>query len=290
MNKRTEFARVLLFMFLIVGLGPQRLVRADEQPAADRAVRDDSAAEALGWKLGVQAYTFRRLTFFETVDRAARLGLKYMEAWPGQRLSPEHPNARLNPSLPPELRVLVKQKLEEAGVRVMAIGVTGATPAMMAFAQDMGIEVITTETQPTPELDRLAETHGVRLALHNHPRTWPPDQVLEATQDLSPRIGACADTGHWVRRGLDPVESIKKLEGRLISFHFKDLDEDRRDVPWGTGVANVRGKLEELHRQGFTGLIAIEYERGSVDELMVNLPTCIAFFDEVARELAKKDR
>jgi sugar phosphate isomerase/epimerase len=37
------------------------------------------------------------------------------------------------------------------------------------------------------------------------------------------RIGACCDTGHWVRSGLHPVECLKKLEGRILGFHLKDV-------------------------------------------------------------------
>ena len=44
---------------------------------------DTSSAEKLGWRLGVQAYTFRELTFFETVDKVHELGLKYIEMYPG---------------------------------------------------------------------------------------------------------------------------------------------------------------------------------------------------------------
>ena len=50
--------------------------------------RNDAAAEKLGFKLSLQCWTFNRLTFFETVDKAAGLGIKYLEAFPGQTLKP----------------------------------------------------------------------------------------------------------------------------------------------------------------------------------------------------------
>ena len=50
--------------------------------------RDYAAAEKLGFRLSLQCWTFRELTFFETVDKAAGLGVKYLEAYPGQRLKP----------------------------------------------------------------------------------------------------------------------------------------------------------------------------------------------------------
>ena len=65
---------------------------------------------------------------------------------------------------------------------------------------------------------------------------------MKVCKDRSKRIGACADTGHWLRSGLNPLECLKKLEGRIISLHFKDLNEkgpSAHDVPWETGVCNV---------------------------------------------------
>jgi hypothetical protein len=49
---------------------------------------DDSAAEKLGWQLGVQTYSFNRFTFFEAIDKAASVGLKYAETIRGKRLLP----------------------------------------------------------------------------------------------------------------------------------------------------------------------------------------------------------
>ena len=56
--------------------------------ADDAAKRDDAASEKLGIKLSLQCWTYRALTFFETVDQAARLGVKYLEIYPGQKLKP----------------------------------------------------------------------------------------------------------------------------------------------------------------------------------------------------------
>src|SRR5438045_6752046 len=66
------------------------LALAPANPAADSPdrKRDDSASERLGIKLSMQCYTYRALTFFETVDRATRLGIKYLEIYPGQTLKP----------------------------------------------------------------------------------------------------------------------------------------------------------------------------------------------------------
>jgi sugar phosphate isomerase/epimerase len=150
----------------------------------------------------------------------------------------------------------------------------------------MGLEVLVTETTPNEMLDKLSQEFGIKIAIHNHPHSWPADKVLDATKGLSKNCGACADTGHWLRAGKNPVENLKLLEGRIVESHFKDLNEQKQDVVYGTGVADVKALLRELKRQGFRGHLNIEYERGDLAHLDATLPECIAAFDKLCAEVA----
>ena len=291
---------------LVLGTGTYVALTADapavKAAPASKSARDDSAAEKLGWRLGLQAYTLRSMSFFEAVDKAAALGLKYIEMYPGQRMSKENPTVLMNDSMSAELQEQVRKKLQEAGVKVVCYGVTGIggkeqdARKVFDFAKKMGIETIVTETPPSDLLDKLCEEYGINIALHNHPATWRPDAVLAACKGHTKRAGACADTGHWMRAGIEPGETLKKLEGRIISLHFKDLNEfgnpKARDVPWGTGKGDPKAWLTELHRQGFKGVFSIEYESGSGQELLDNIAKCVEFFDKTAAELGaeKKDK
>jgi sugar phosphate isomerase/epimerase len=147
------------------------------------------------------------------------------------------------------------------------------------------------------QLDKLADQYGVKVAIHNHPKdpkkpsyvNWDPKHVMQMIQGCSKNIGCCADTGHWVRSGLDPVASLKMYEGRLMCLHMKDLDARARtghDVPYGTGVSDIRAQLAELRRQGFRGVIAIEYESKKEDALP-DVRQCAAYFNQVVNELAR---
>jgi hypothetical protein len=94
-------------------------------------------------------------------------------------------------------------------------------------------------------------------------------------------MGACADTGHWVRSGLDPVASLNKLKGRIIELHFKDLNRraaQAYDVPWGTGDSDVPGMLAALREQKFQGYFVVEYEKAGPD-LVANVKRCIEYFN-----------
>jgi sugar phosphate isomerase/epimerase len=257
--------------------------------------RDDAASEKLGMKLSLQCWTFNKLTFFETVDKAAGLGVKYLEIYPGQKLKPDS-DVKVNKDMSDETVADIKKKLKDAGgLKLVAYGVDGvATDEKGArkefeWAKKMGIEVLVTETKPNDVLDKLCTEYGIRLALHNHPTTWPPDEVLKATKDYSKLIGSCSDTGHWMRAKHIPVDTLKKLEGRVEHLHFKDLNEfgDAHDVAWGTGKGDVAGMLKELKRQGYKGYLSIEYEYGDIKHLDENLPKCVAYFDKTVAELSK---
>ena len=112
--------------------------------------------------------------------------------------------------------------------------------------------------------------------------------MLEVCQGRSEWIGACGDTGHWMRSGVNPVEALKKLEGRLISIHLKDLNEfgDRsaHDVIWGTGKGDVKAMLAELYRQEFKGVFSIEYEYNWENSIPEIRPS-VAYFNEIASQL-----
>jgi len=270
-------------------------------------------AEKLGWRLGCQAYTFRAGSFFEAIDKTAELGLHYIEAYPGQRLKPgaaadagkakdeskpkEKGRGRGNPpdsmgtGLSADLRKETLKRLADKGVKLVNFGVGPANKAAFDFAKDMGIETLVSEPafNAFDDLDKLVEEYQINIAIHDHPKPspyWDPEIVLEHTKGRSKRIGACCDTGHWMRSDIKPVDAIKKLEGRIISFHFKDLNEFGRgahDVPWGTGRGDVKGMLTEVKRQGVKAVFSIEYENRTF--AMSELAECVAYFDKVAAEL-----
>jgi sugar phosphate isomerase/epimerase len=161
------------------------------------------------------------------------------------------------------------------------------------FAKAMGIETIVSEPDPGVFgiLDKLTNEYGINVAIHNHPkesRYWNPQTVLDAVKGHSHRIGSCADTGHWPRSGVNPLAAIKMLKGRIISLHFKDLNELNKraahDVVWGTGVCDAKAMLAELKRQGFSGVFSIEYEY-NWENSMPEIGECVKAFHAMAKEL-----
>ncbi|MDB6152114.1 MAG: hypothetical protein JWL90_567, partial [Chthoniobacteraceae bacterium] len=199
-----------------------------------RSTRDSGPADKLGWHLATKAYTFRDITLYETVEITQALGLSYFELNPTQKLSKENP-VNTDQTLPPELRAQLRDKFAQAGIRVACFGVVKLTADEKAdrrifeFAKELGISTLVSE--PAADafdlLDKLTAEYEISVAIHNHPNPSPyadPEAVLKAIAGHGKRIGACADVGHWTRSGLDTVECLKKLEGHIISLHFKDVD------------------------------------------------------------------
>jgi sugar phosphate isomerase/epimerase len=260
----------------------------------------ESAAEKLGWQLACQLYTFRRFPFYEAIKKIAALGIRRLEPAFFLRLDAEQPGLVTSETLPPEKRAEMRQRMVALGLSMPNFYANLTADRQQArtvfqFAKEMGVETLVSEPPPEafPILDELCQEFSINLAVHNHPRSptsqyWHPERVLAVCEGRSNRIGACCDTGHWVRSGLQPVECLRLMAGRIITLHLKDVAEfgkpEARDVPLGTGKADYREVLRELHRQGFKGVMSIEYEHDSPD-LEKDVAACIAFVEKLAGEL-----
>lgn len=270
--------------------------------SAAEACKGAPNAEKLGWRLACCAYTFNQFPFAEAVAKTAGLGLKCIEGFAWQPLSKQDPKVQTNETMSAAAKKEMKQILADHGVKLVSCYLSelpnkeDVCRKKFEWGKEMGVEYFVAEP-PKDAFDllaRLCDEYDIKLAVHNHPKPhsvyWNPETVAEVCQGRTGRIGACADTGHWVRSGLDPVECLKKLEGRLVGFHLKDLAEagkpDSYDVPWGTGKTNVIAVLREVKRQGAKPVFGIEYERSLPDdERTRQVAQCVANFDKMACEL-----
>jgi sugar phosphate isomerase/epimerase len=268
-----------------------------------RAEINYAAQDKLGWKLSIQAYTFGRngVTCFDTLDLLKGMGVKYVELFPGQRLSKDM-DVNTGPGMSKEVMDALKAKLKETGIEAVAFGVTGmpgdekGARQLFDWCKELGIQNINIEPNPTDRklfamMDKLCAEYKMNIGLHNHPKPstyWDPATVLKAIEGCSTRIGSCADTGHWFRSGFNAIECLKKVEGHIVQFHFKDLTKNgMHDVPWGTGDQDFMGMLKEIKRQGFKGVFSIVYEIGSGPELKDNVAKCVQAFSDACGELTK---
>jgi sugar phosphate isomerase/epimerase len=247
-----------------------------------------------GFFIGCQAWTFSHFTVFEAIEKTAAAGGKVIEFYPGQRLSKEEPDVKWDHHASPEVIQKVKDKLAQYHLKAVNYGVVGIPKdeaearQLFEFAKTMGFRAITTESVDAIDtIEKMVKEYDIMVGFHDHPkqpgnpgyRMWDPNYILSIVKDRDPRIGACADTGHWVRSNLNPVDCLRILQGRIISSHLKDLNETglgAHDVPYGAGVSDIPGILTELRHQHFDGNISVEYEY-NWDDSVPDVAQCIGF-------------
>ena len=222
-------------------------------------------ASAADLELSLQAYSFRDRSFVETVETAARLGYKNIEAYPGQRLGGGMPGSTDYNSIRLETLAQLKAYLAKAHVKVVSYGVTGAN----GEAQWLGIGLVQVEVGISPENLRLgakiAGEAGVRIGLHNHRQpAGRPEAVLKALGEAGPTVGASSDIGHWQNSGVNPVDGVKTLKGRFFSIHAIDASGPKagnKDVALGSGVIDLVTIMNEL-KKNEKGTVYIRVRRG----------------------------
>jgi sugar phosphate isomerase/epimerase len=251
------------------------------------------------WKLGIQAWSFHAVTFAEALDKIDSCGVKYVEGIPNQLIGGGI-KGKMDYHMDAATRQQVLDLLDRKGIRMVSYGVVKPKTdsdwvQLFKFAKAMHLETIVSEprTDQIPLVSRLCDKYQIGVAVHNHARPthyWSPEIVLAALKNASPRIGVCADIGHWLQSDLDPVECLKKLEGHIMEFHMKDLNEKgtraAHDVPMGAGVIHMDAIMQEMKRQQFKGYSFIEYEY----HWKTNLPevkACVDYFDGQRKELLK---
>ncbi|MCC6127264.1 MAG: sugar phosphate isomerase/epimerase [Pirellulales bacterium] len=295
--RRREFLRTAGAVSLGAGLLGRSPLPCSAEEAVKEAAKGAPNAEKLGWRLGVNTYTFRLFTLFEALDKIASLGLKYAEFSPGARFGKDDATV-VGETMPPAARKTLKKKAADLGIKLITYSGSDvfrdaeSSKRTFEFAKEMGAENLYFEApaEKLDLLDKLCGEYEINVAIHNHPKPalyWSPDKVLEAVAGRSKRIGALCDTGHWKRSGLNPVECLKKLEGRIVCFHFKDLIREGggyHDVPWGTGVCDVAGMLAEIHRQGVKAPFSFEYEYHWENSLP-EIARSVVYFEKIAAEL-----
>ncbi len=281
-----------MLTILIVGSLALTSLALTTSPLSAAPIPDDGKTG--GFAIGCQAWTFNRFSAFEAVEKTALTGAKVIEFFPGQKLSKEQPDVKWDHNASDETIAQVQAYLAKHGVRAVNYGVVGAKDEaewrkIFEFAKKLGLYAVTTEDVDKLDLiEKLVKEFDIRVAIHNHPRqpnnanykVWDPAYVLSVVKARDARIGACADPGHWATSGITPLDGIKTLKGRIVSVHLKDrtaIGKQTEDVPFGAGISNVKGILDELKAQGFAGNISIEYET-KWDNNVPDVAQCIGFF------------
>lgn len=226
--------------------------------------------------IGVGTYSYHGLSMDDMIVQLNALRVHELEMSRGEFMLLSHPEDQLFRS--------TREKLDRAGIRCVSYyAATFKTDQdidnAVRFAKLLGSSNITGDATEDilKQLDQRLTQEGLTFGLHNHffPYKFAyesPEDVLNALSGLSKTMGATADTGQFASCGYDTVDAIRKLAPRLRMVHLKDIQAKGGEVNvlLGSGIAKIPEVMQELHRQNFSGLVAVEYEKeGDVIQDMI---------------------
>lgn len=242
-----------------------------------------------GFPIGIQSYSLRNFELNEAVRHIQGMGIHYAEFY----------SKHLALDATPEQIAETLRLLKTAGITLSAHGVSGfsndheANRKVFEFAKRAGIRNITADPAPDSfeSLDKLVAEYGIRICIHNHGPGHRYDKIQDvvgAVKGHHKFIGACVDTGHFIRAGEDPVKALHELKGRAFAVHVKDDTERGRgsqNVVIGKANLDVVGLFRALRDTKFPadGAISLEYE-AHPDNPLDEMKQCLA----VAREAIAK--
>ena len=229
-----------------------------------------------GFPMGAQSYSLRNFNLVEAIRHLKGLGLHYTEFY----------SKHLNPNAKPEKIKSVLKLLKDADITLNAHGVNGfsknhdANRKTFEFAKKAGIKNITANPQRDSfdSLDKLCAEFDIRICIHNHGPGALYDKIADTTKAIKDRhknIGACIDTGHYLRSKEDPVKAVHELKGRVFALHIKDeekMEKKSKNVIIGTGHLDLVGLFKALKDTKFPadGSVSLEYEanpKNPVDDM-----------------------
>jgi len=266
------------------------------RPGGDDAT--DSTTAPAGLKFGVALWTFHNVDFPRSLDEVDSAGLKYIEPNTFSNAGPAFGDSSIG-QLSPDGIAKIKSMIAARGLICESLYVVGDSTLaswerQFDVARELGVRFVTTEPPlgMWDSIDSLAGAYGLKVAIHDHwkgfSHYWDPDTTLMAMKG-HPNFFVCADLGHWPKSGVNPEEAVKKLSGRILAVHFKDIaaynNTSLKDVVAGTGVVNFPGILAVLKKQQLPCNIYIE--RDSI-EPGGNVPSVIReknYYDSLMRQL-----
>lgn len=248
------------------------------------------------WKLGVALYTFSNMSFPEQLAYADSASLKYVEGFTFGKAGSELKDSVIMRLSPTGIKQL-KQTVDKKGLKMESIYIIGGKKVAdwkrdFELAKNFGVRYVTAEPPQNlwDSVDSLAGVYGIKVALHNHWKGnsiyWHPDSVLLALKG-HPNFGVCPDLGHYPKSGINPIDALKKLDGKIIGIHLKDIAEYNnpkiQDVPVGTGVVNFSAVFAELKKQNFKGNIMFERDTKEQPNNLKSLKQMVGYYNEILK-------
>ncbi len=222
-------------------------------------------------EIGVQSFTYRQFDIPGIIEEISDTDMTALEIFPGH-LSPDNSDEEIDDA---------RQRLEDAGIRICGYGVysfSSEEPHDVApnldFARQLGCDYVSIDVDPGDDgikelLVEEAQKRDLLLGVHNHGPTHHYDtaqSVLDSVKDFDTVLGACVDTGHFLRADENPEHAVDVLGKRVHAVHLKDFVDAETEVIPGTGKLNYGDMFDHLEaKTNFSSAFIIEYEADPED-------------------------
>ncbi len=217
-------------------------------------------------EIGVQTYTYRRFDIAGIVAELKDSAITALELF----------LSHLSPESTADEVAEARARFSDAGLRVCGVGVCRFSSERpdelrrtIEFAARLGCDYISIDVEPDDAegkemLVKAALEAGILLAIHNHGpghHYESAESVLASCGGYDRVLGACVDTGHFLRVGQSAEHAIEVLGERVHAVHLKDFVDAETEVVPGTGNLSYGAALSALQqRTNFASALVIEYE------------------------------
>ncbi|WP_436926153.1 sugar phosphate isomerase/epimerase family protein [Halosimplex amylolyticum] len=217
----------------------------------------------MAYDIGVQIYTYRDFTIDEVCEELADTDVTAIELM-DTHLAPDADESAVDEAL---------TALDDAGIEVRgyyggsfdADGLDDARERF-AFARELGADYVSCDFPPdlADTVAEVAAEHDLLVGVHNHgpgARYQTIEDVLAAVEDSPDRVGACVDTGHFLRMDEHPDEVVPALGDYIHAVHVKDFVDAETEVVPEEGRLDLAELVSLLDEHAdLTTPLTIEYE------------------------------
>lgn len=237
-----------------------------------------------GFKVGLQSFSLRHFDLAGCLQRMQQLGLRRVETYSGHMPISNYPGP-----IAKYKEALGRYDMTCTGIFVDTFGNTvESNRDTFRFAKAMGIPVLigTPNRESFESLDQLVAEFRIPVAIHNHgPGSVYAtiDDVAKALEGRHELIGACVDTGHFLRSDQDPAKAIRTFGERTYGIHLKDVDKAKKFPVLGKGTLDTVGVLRALKQVKFKYVLALEYEENP-ENPMADIEECLRVLRQAAGE------
>ncbi len=192
------------------------------------------------FKVGISTYAFRKFSLRTAIENIQNLSIDniainntHVPFSADEKKKQEYLNVFLEKNINPVSYGIVDFKDQPEKNR-----------RIFQFVRDLEINLIIAnpEQDALQGLYNLCGEFGIALAIHNGGpgSQWESyEEILAAWPYQPDYVGACVNTGNYMKANQNPATAIKQLQQRVFSVHLNDFRNHEEETVLGGGALNL---------------------------------------------------